>query len=128
MTTQRLAILAAVVEGGDHPTAEEVHERVRQRLPRVGLGTVYRNLTLLAGAGIIRLVNLAGEPARFDGKTEAHHHVRCSRCGRIEDVVLPAGNEMREWVSARTHYEVTGHRVEFTGLCPNCKQAARRRT
>jgi Fe2+ or Zn2+ uptake regulation protein len=119
-TAQRNAILEAVRRSDDHPTAEQVYQRARRRLRSISLGTVYRNLAFLDRLGAVRRVDLNGEPARFDGEVTPHHHVRCSRCGRIDDVELPVGNEMPEWVSAKTGYCVTDYRVQFTGLCPDC--------
>ena len=119
-TIQRTAILQAVRGSNDHPTAEQVHQRVRRRLRNISLGTVYRNLAFLGRLGVVRQVDLVGEPARFDGNVTPHHHVRCSRCSRIDDVAVPVDNEIAEWVSAKTGYRVTDTRVQFTGLCPDC--------
>ena len=74
-----------VVRGTDaHPTAEAIHRLVRRRLPRVSLGTVYRNLRLLVAEGLVKEVS--GPHARFDGNTSDHHHFTCLVCGRIADV------------------------------------------
>jgi Fur family ferric uptake transcriptional regulator len=125
-TIQRSTILGAVKAGKDHPTAEQVYARIRRRLPRVSLGTVYRNLSFLNHLGLIRRIDLPGEPARFDGDVTRHDHVCCSRCGRIQDVTLPGGDELEEWVAERTGYEVTDHSAQFVGRCPDCIKAAAR--
>ena len=123
-TVQRSAVLDEVRRSHDHPTAEQVHQRVRRTAPNVSLGTVYRNLALLSRAGEIRQVRLSGEPARFDGDLQPHHHARCSRCGRIDDVSLAAGKELERRAAAATGYRIDGHRLEFTGLCPDCRGTA----
>jgi Fur family ferric uptake transcriptional regulator len=103
-----------------HPTAVELYEIVRRRLPKISLGTVYRNLDLLAEMGTIRKVSLAGVEARFDGDIGRHDHIRCVRCGRLDDVAgavvdLPCGQTDKV-----AGYTVIGHRLEFVGVCPEC--------
>ncbi|MBM3318994.1 MAG: transcriptional repressor [Candidatus Eisenbacteria bacterium] len=121
-TVQRSTILEEVRRSHDHPTAEEVHRRVRRTVSNVSLGTVYRNLAVLDRAGEIRQIHLMGEPARFDGEVQPHHHVRCSRCGRVEDVAASIGARLTEEAAAATGYRIDEHRIEFTGLCPTCRR------
>jgi Fur family ferric uptake transcriptional regulator len=123
-TVQRQTILEAVRESCDHPTAEEVHRRVRLRLSNVSLGTVYRNLALLDRAGEIRELHLSGEPARFDGEMAPHDHVRCTRCGRIADVALGSVAELQAQAAERTGFRVDERRIEFIGRCPDCRRQA----
>jgi Fur family ferric uptake transcriptional regulator len=125
-TIQRTTILDAVKAGNDHPTAEQIHARIRRWLPRVSLGTVYRNLSFLNHLGLIRQVSLAGEPARYDGNVGSHDHARCVHCGRIEDVALELQQNLEALVAEETGYEVGGHRIEFVGRCPDCTKAAAR--
>jgi Fe2+ or Zn2+ uptake regulation protein len=73
-----------------HPTAERVHRMVRRRLPRVSLGTVYRNLRLLVAQGLVK--ELPGPHARFDGNLSEHHHFTCLGCGRISEVQAPSAD------------------------------------
>src|SRR5262249_10873483 len=81
-------VVLEVLRGTDaHPTAEIVHRLVRRRLPRVSLGTVYRNLRLLVAEGLA--AEIQGPHARFDANMDAHHHFTCMRCGRIVDVDGP---------------------------------------
>jgi Fur family transcriptional regulator, ferric uptake regulator len=87
MTRQRQVILEQLREVCSHPTADEVYGMVRRRLPRISLGTVYRNLEMLVKAGLIRRLDMAGRQRRYDGNVEHHYHVRCSRCGCVGDVM-----------------------------------------
>ena len=104
-----------------HPTAVEVYEIVRQRIPKISLGTVYRNLELLAELGSIQKLALGGKEARFDGNLERHYHVRCVRCNRMDDLHdLPADLVETEPKEVGG-YELLGHRLEFFGICPDCK-------
>jgi Fur family transcriptional regulator, peroxide stress response regulator len=122
LTGPRCAVLE-VVRGESHPTAEVVHRLVRRRLPRVSLGTVYRNLRLLAEAGLIK--ELPRPSARFDGNTREHHHFTCASCGRIIDVdtalAEPLSRALSTRVAARTGLSITHHRIEFFGRCPECR-------
>jgi Fe2+ or Zn2+ uptake regulation protein len=120
-TVQRATILDEVRRSHDHPTAEQVHQRVRRRVRNVSLGTVYRNLALLDRAGEIRQIELVGEPARFDGEVGPHHHAHCSQCGCIADVALSGGEGLQAQAAERTGYRIDDHRIEFIGLCPDCK-------
>jgi len=109
----------------DHPPADEIYKRVRRRLPRISLGTVYRNLDLLAEHGMIGKLEFAGSQRRFDGKTDNHYHVRCTVCGRVEDAPLDPMTGLEDGLRDATDYEITGHRLEFIGLCPQCAQQKR---
>lgn len=122
MTCQRQVILEELKKAKTHPTADQVYELVRQRLPRISLGTVYRNLENLFEQGLIQKLDLAGTPRRFDGEVGNHYHVRCLKCGRVEDVALEAEliSALAEARHGGTEYQITGHRLEFTGFCPQC--------
>src|SRR2546428_7901699 len=87
LTGPRGLVLGVVRGSGAHPTAEAVHQMVRCRLPRVSLGTVYRNLRLLVAQGLVK--ELPGPHARFDCNLSEHHHFTCLACGRIPDVPGP---------------------------------------
>ncbi|MDR7491973.1 MAG: transcriptional repressor [Armatimonadota bacterium] len=127
LTAPRRAILAAVRASDAHPSAEAVHAVVRRQLPRVSLATVYRNLRLLARAGLIR--ELPASPwLRFDGRLDRHHHFTCARCGRLYDVDEPADPRLDARVAARTGFRVAYHRIEFVGVCRRCAGRPRRRT
>ena len=86
LTTQRQIILEELGKVTSHPTASEVYDMVRKRLPRIGLGTVYRNLELMAESGIILKLEVGGTQKRFDATVESHYHIRCSGCGRVDDI------------------------------------------
>jgi Fur family ferric uptake transcriptional regulator len=122
MTRQRQAVLEELTSLGSHPTADDVYARVRRRLPRVSLGTVYRNLELLSAQGVIRTLEVAGTQRRFDGTPGEHDHVRCVGCGRIDDVPAARMDTVVGRIRKTLGYRVTGRRLEFTGLCPKCRK------
>jgi len=120
MTRQRQVILEELRKTRSHPSADELYEMVRQRLPHISLGTVYRNLDLLARDGLIRKLELGGTQKRFDGDTSGHYHKRCLKCGRIEDAQVETIAAIEDAVKEVTDYEIIEHRLEFIGLCPQC--------
>ena len=121
LTTQRQIILEELSKVKTHPTANEVYDMVRKRLPRIGLGTVYRNLELMAESGIILKLEVGGTQKRFDATTDLHYHIRCIDCGKVDDIELPVQYQINDSASANTSYEVLSHHIEFTGTCETCK-------
>ncbi len=128
ITVQQTVILEELRNLRGHPTADEIYELVRKRLPRASLGTIYRNLERLAEEGQIRTLDCAGAPRRFDSRLEPHYHVCCSRCGRIEDVDLETTSDLDDQAASRSGYVISGHSTLFTGLCPECTIASRQRS
>ena len=120
MTRQRRVILQELQKVTTHPTADQVYDMVRKKLPRISLATVYRNLDLLAQDGIISKLGTAGAQMRFDGNPADHYHIRCTRCQRVDD--LPAGAVMvkDKGVGEKTGYRIAGIHLEYNGLCPEC--------
>jgi Fur family ferric uptake transcriptional regulator len=122
-TRQRQVILEELQAVTSHPTADEVYHLVRQRLPKVSLGTVYRNLDLLSTHGVIQRLEGGGSQMRFDGNAAAHSHVRCLHCGSVADIhyspPLPPVEQAQEW----TEYELVGQTLNFTGICSTCNKA-----
>ncbi len=119
MTRQRKVILEELCKVKTHPSADEVYEMVRKRLPRISLGTVYRNLEILSESGDIQKLEPGCSLKRFDGDTSEHCHIRCVRCDRIADAPLPDVKIDLEMVES-ADFEITGHRLEFLGLCSEC--------
>lgn len=125
MTRQRQVILQEINKVDTHPTAGEVYEMVRRRLPHISLGTVYRNLDILSECGMIQKLELGGGQKRFDGCTEKHYHIRCIRCGRVGDLTTPKTLDIENAFGGKSDYEIVGHRLELLGLCPKCKKERR---
>jgi len=119
-TRPRRLILDVVRATDAHPTAAFVYQKVRRRLPRVSLATVYRNLRMLAAEGFLAERTDAGG-LRFDGNTGPHDHFTCLTCGRIYDVPARDDGGGRRRVAARTGFEVLDHRTEYYGRCGTCR-------
>jgi Fur family ferric uptake transcriptional regulator len=125
ITRQRRVILEELHRDSQHPTASEIYELVRRRLPRISLGTVYRNLEMLGEHGLIQKLDVGGTQKRFDGITNNHYHLRCLRCGSVQDAPLEPMMDLEEIVRKRTDFEIEGHRLEFVGLCLKCRTASK---
>lgn len=117
-SVKRDAILALLRDVHCHPTAEWVHGELRKTYPNLSLGTVYRNLRLLADRGLIRSVGVVDGQERFDGNLAAHGHFICKNCGAVLDVELP--REGLETLTDGPHGHVTGVEIRMTGLCRTC--------
>jgi Fur family ferric uptake transcriptional regulator len=124
LTSQRQVILEELRKVKSHPTANEVYDMVRKRLPRIGLGTVYRNLDLLAEKGIIRKLEVGGDQKRFDGDTSAHYHIRCVKCNRVDDIFIEQSDKLEQSAASCCDYKILGHHVEFSGICSHCRPDA----
>lgn len=122
---QREMILQTVLERKDHPTAEAVFNALHSQAPHLSLGTVYRNLNLLADRGQIRRVPIPGQPDRFDSTLEPHAHFRCASCGRVFDLPLEPGFDPCAAAKA-CGCRLMGYELVFTGECADCCGAAAR--
>jgi len=126
MTIQRRIITEELKKLTSHPTAEQIYHIVRERLPKISLGTVYRNLDFLSKNNIIRKLDIDKDKARYDAEKREHYHVRCVRCGKIGDIFnMPKMNIEKE-VSKFTDYDVLGYRLEFLGICPQCRKRSKK--
>ncbi len=118
---QKEAIRRVVMETNCHPNADWVYEQVKSEIPNISMGTVYRDLRLLANAGEIQQLDIVGTASRFDGNTKSHYHFRCERCGRIYDLDEAVDQSIEEKVARKTGFKITGHRLELFGLCSQCQ-------
>ena len=114
---QRERIYEMVCSTKEHPTAQMVYDALRTEMPRLSLGTVYRNLQQMAADG--RLIELDGPVARFDATVAPHTHFRCSCCGQVADVDLPYDSALDRAVN-NEGWNVSSHNLMFIGICPAC--------
>jgi Fur family peroxide stress response transcriptional regulator len=124
-TRQREVIRQVVRHTDCHPAADFVYEAVRRELPGVSLGTVYRNLKLLADKGELRVLEGAGGTLRYDACTRNHYHFICDKCGRIFDLDLPPETRLERRVAETTGFKVRCHTLEFRGVCSDCRTSGK---
>jgi Fur family peroxide stress response transcriptional regulator len=124
-TEQRAAVYNVLMATDQHPTADEVFLSVRHNLPGISLATVYKSLETLVGCGLAIKLTYGDGSARYDGRTDPHHHARCVACGKVSDIEgsLPGPHleSLREHAGS---FLVTGYRLELTGYCPDCAPRA----
>jgi Fur family peroxide stress response transcriptional regulator len=119
-TEQRKAIFSALQGDHSHPTAEAIYLKVKREMPHISLGTIYRNLKVLADQGLIMEIPVADGPARYDFRTDHHYHFICDRCGHAHDVELSLPASLTQSLQ-RNGYSVRSQQILFYGLCPRCK-------
>lgn len=105
-----------------HPTAEEIFNTVRRKLPGVSMGTIYRNLQVLKADNLITELRIKGTVSRYEMKQDSHYHFRCEGCRRVFDLDEPVIDDIDKRVSQRTGFKVFHHQTEFRGLCTDCQK------
>jgi Fe2+ or Zn2+ uptake regulation protein len=121
MTHQRELILEELGNCHSHPTADALYERIKKKLPRISLATVYRNLEILSEAGMIRKLEISGRQKRFDKEIEQHDHIFCVQCRRVDDIKFDQSRLVSLEEEQSQGYKISGCRVEFFGVCPKCQ-------
>ena len=121
MTHQRELILEELGNCHNHPTADALYERIKKKLPRISLATVYRNLEILSEAGMIRKLEISGRQKRFDKEIEQHDHIFCVLCRRVDDIKFDQSRLVSLKEEDSQGYKISGCRVEFFGVCPKCQ-------
>ena len=118
---QRESIFRMVSQSKEHPTADMVYHALKDDIPKLSLGTVYRNLNQLSDAGRLKKIPLPDGSCRFDGTTRSHSHIVCSACGTVADVDLPHLDEIGAAVQQQTAYMLDSYDVVMRGHCGSCK-------
>ncbi len=123
ITPQRLAVLKLLAASQGHPSVDEIYEQVRLKFPTTSIATVYKTIHLLKEINEVLELGFPDGSNRYDGnKPYPHPHVICIRCQKILDPDLGSLQDMTEEVSNKTGFEIQTHRLDFFGLCPECKK------
>jgi len=126
LTHQRTEIFREVARTDDHPDAQTIYGRVRERIPAMSLDTVYRNLWLLSDLGLIATLGPPRERARFDANVTSHHHFVCTRCGLAKDFYSQEFDRLRPPAEVESMGSVEAVHVELRGLCLSCRRKGTR--
>lgn len=125
---QREIILEVLKNRKDHPTAEMLYNEIAQKMPGIGIATVYRNLASLYKTGKIQKIEtMQGEADRFDGDLRPHIHFECSKCNEIYDIFLDEeeNTELNDKLTELTkiiNADFTSYKIVLKGLCKKCKE------
>ena len=119
---QREAIKEYLNSTNMHPTADNVYLHVKEEFPNISLGTVYRNLNLLADIGDIVKISTPDGGAHFDGHTNPHYHVVCTTCGNIYDLQLDNAQiqSINNLATTQFNGTIDAHTILFYGTCEKC--------
>ena len=122
ITPQRHAILEYLINSMSHPTADEIYKALEGKFPNMSVATVYNNLRVFREVGSVKELTYGDSSARFDFVTNDHYHIICKNCGKIVDFDYPALDEVEQFASQVTGFNVDEHRLEVYGTCPECSK------
>jgi Fur family transcriptional regulator, stress-responsive regulator len=126
VTGSRLAVYRAVRELDGHPDVESIAARVRENIGSISTQAVYDGLSVLTAAGLLRRIEPAGSPARYETRVgDNHHHVVCRGCGTTRDIDCSVGAAPCLDASDAGGFAIDEAEITFWGICPSCQEAAR---
>lgn len=123
LTPQRLALYEEMQADKSHPSAEELYERIRSKMPTVSLDTIYRTLATFERCGVVTRLQIPGERSRFDADPSPHHHLVCNRCKNIADIHWPDFDVMELPEDVQKWGRVDGRHAEVRGTCRSCMES-----
>lgn len=124
LTPQREAVFQVILEREDHPTASDIFEAARQRLPGISYATVYNSLRYLKEAGLVLEINFGDSASRYDRETERHDHAICVDCGKLVDFDLPEAAKLIQAAARKSHFKAQSIHLTLRGQCPDCRDAS----
>src|SRR6266550_6296258 len=126
LTRQRQVVLDAVQAGDHHPTAAEVFDTARQKMPGISFATVYNSLRFLKEAGLVREIAFGNGASRYDRETDRHDHAICSACGKLVDFDLPGTVALTRSAARASKFKAESVHLTLVGLCPKCRNSKQR--
>ena len=122
LTPQRDAVLQVILNREDHPTANEIFEAARQRLPAISYATVYNSLRYLKDAGLVHEIKFGDSASRYDRETDRHDHAICNECGKLVDFDLPQTAELMQAAARKSRFKPESVHLTLRGLCADCRE------
>jgi Fur family peroxide stress response transcriptional regulator len=123
ITPQRLAVLRILAASEEHPTAEQIFEKVKVEFPTTSLATIYKTIALLKGLNEVLELGFPDGSNRYDGnKPFPHPHVICTRCRKIMDPDVISLDELKDEIGKKTGFRIHYHRLDFFGVCQECQE------
>jgi len=121
LTRQRQVVLDAVQAGDHHPTAAEVFDAARRKLPGISFATVYNSLRFLRDEGLVHEIKFGDGASRYDRETDRHDHALCSECGKLVDFDLPGTVALTRAAARASKFKAESIHLTLVGLCPRCR-------
>jgi Fur family peroxide stress response transcriptional regulator len=122
LTPQRDAVLQVILSREDHPTANEIFQAARQRLPTISYATVYNSLRYLKDAGLVHEIKFGDSASRYDRETDRHDHAICNCCGKLVDFDLPQTAGLMHAAARKSHFKPESVHLTLRGLCAECRE------
>jgi Fur family peroxide stress response transcriptional regulator len=122
LTPQREAVFQVILAREDHPTANEIFEAARQRLPTISYATVYNSLRYLKEAGLVHEIKFGDSASRYDRETDRHDHAICNSCGKLVDFDLPQTAELMQAAARKSRFKPESVHLTLRGLCADCRE------
>jgi Fur family transcriptional regulator, peroxide stress response regulator len=119
---QRDRILQILKKTNSHPTADWIYSKLKEEIPDLSLGTVYRNLKVLMEQGHIQKLPFGSTFDRFEAKIAPHYHLVCEKCGTVIDFEMPEYLDINQKAEKMSSFKISRHRIDFFGLCENCQK------
>ena len=123
LTPQRDAVLQVILAREDHPTANDIFEAARQRLPTISYATVYNSLRYLKEAGLVHEIKFGDSASRYDRETDRHDHAICNSCGKLVDFDLPQTAELMQAAARKSRFKPESVHLTLRGLCVDCRES-----
>lgn len=121
VTPQRIAIYKELASTDQHPSTEIIYKKIKDYYPNISLTTVYRTLETFEKLGLISVVNVLYNAARYDANLDPHHHIVCTECKKVEDVYDESLNNLDISNKTLGDYKVEGYSLLLNGLCKSCR-------
>ena len=119
---QRDRLLELLKKTDIHPTVDWLYSRLKTEFPKLSLGTVYRNLSILIDQGKVLRIEAGSTFDRFEANTGLHYHLICEKCGKIRDFNMPENRALDTEASRLTGFKIRSHRIDFYGICFECSR------
>jgi Fur family transcriptional regulator, peroxide stress response regulator len=123
LTPQRDAVFQVILGREDHPTASEIFEAAKLRLPSISYATVYNSLRYLKDAGLVQEIKFGDNASRYDRETDRHDHAICNNCGKLVDFDLPQTAQLMQAAARKSQFKAESVHLTLRGLCAVCRKA-----
>lgn len=122
VTPQRLAVYEALAATKSHPNAEMLYNTLQPKYPSMSFATVYKTVEILDKIKVIKILNTGEDSMRYDADISIHHHIQCTECGSVDDLMDINSSSLVKEAEKLSGYDISGHQFYFFGVCPRCRK------